>query len=97
MQKKKKTVITTLAILGGLGLASVGTSAAMASTPSAPPSTSTSSSTETTTPETAGATETPDAPETGATAESSTANDGPGGHADAPGADVNHEGGDSEK
>jgi hypothetical protein len=87
--QKKKAIITTFAILGGLGLASVGASAAMASTPSAPPSTSTSSS--------AASSETPDAPETGGAAESATPSDGPGGHADAPGVDVNHNGGNTEQ
>ena len=87
--QKKTTIITTLAILGGLGLASVGASAAMASTPSTPPTTPSSSS--------ASSTETPDAPETGGVAESATPSDGPGGHADAPGADVNHDGGNTEQ
>lgn len=92
MQKNTKV---TLAVLAGLSLASVGAGAAMASTtpaPSAPAVASSEAATsETSTTEAAGT----EMPETGT--ESEAASDGPGGHQDASGVDVNHEGGADEK
>ncbi len=94
MNAFSKKARVTLAVIGALGLGALGTTAAMAATPTPTPS-QVSSVTSTDAP---GAIETPDAAETSTGVEAPEASDGnDGGHADPEGVDVNNVGGTAEK